>query len=97
MGEILHAAIGALGVILVIDDVEAFVGEEALLDRDPPGAVMGIAVALQADGTGHGASLFLIGAKHSACPGKVGTGFPTRACAKIKERMSRKSANRFSD
>jgi hypothetical protein len=38
----------------VIDDVEAFFGEEALLDRDPPGTVMGIAVALETDGARHG-------------------------------------------
>ena len=53
LGEGLHAAFGALGIVLVIDDVEAFCGKEALLDRDPPGAIMGIAVALKMDGAGH--------------------------------------------
>jgi hypothetical protein len=37
----------------VILDLKAFVGEKALLDRDPPGAIMGIAVALQTYGSGH--------------------------------------------
>src|SRR5262249_38785808 len=60
MGEILHPALGAFGVVLVIDDVEAFFGEEALLDRHPPGTVMGIAVALETDGAGHGRPAGLI-------------------------------------
>ncbi len=43
----------------MIFDVQSFGGEEALLDRDAPGTVMGVAVALQADGfslgrLGHG-------------------------------------------
>ncbi len=54
LGEILHPPGDALGVVLVVLDLEALGGEEALLDRDPPGPVMGVAVALQADGTGHG-------------------------------------------
>jgi hypothetical protein len=54
MGEVLHPALGAFGIVLVIDDVEAFFGEEALLDRHPPGTVVGIAVALETDGAGHG-------------------------------------------
>src|SRR5262249_40634207 len=52
--KILHTALGAFGIVLVIDDVEALFGEEALLDRDPPGTVVGIAVALKTDGAGHG-------------------------------------------
>ena len=54
MSKILDTALGAFGIVLVIDDVEAFFGEEALLDRDPPGTVMGIAVALETDGARHG-------------------------------------------
>jgi hypothetical protein len=45
MGKVLHAAVGALGVVLVIDDVESFLGEEALLDGDTPGTIVGVAVA----------------------------------------------------
>jgi len=40
MSKILDTALGAFGIVLVIDDVEAFFGEEPLLDRDPPGTVM---------------------------------------------------------
>ena len=52
--EILHPAFGPLGIVLVIGDVEPFVGEEALLERHPPGTVVGVAVTLQPDGAGHG-------------------------------------------
>jgi len=51
--EILDPSGGAFGIVLVIFDVQAFGGEEALLDRDPPRPVVGVAVALQADGLGH--------------------------------------------
>jgi hypothetical protein len=54
MGEIFHPAFGALGVVLVIDDVEALFGKEALLHGHPPGTVMGVAVALYTDRAGHG-------------------------------------------
>jgi hypothetical protein len=54
MSKILDTALGAFGIVLVIDDVEPFFGEEALLDCDPPGTVMGIAVALETDGARHG-------------------------------------------
>ena len=48
------SAFGALGVVLVISNLEAFIGKEALLKCHPPGAVMGVAVALQPDGACHG-------------------------------------------
>ena len=35
-------------------DVEALFGKEALLHGDPPGTVMGVAVALYTDRAGHG-------------------------------------------
>ena len=44
--EILDAARGAFWIVFVIFDFEAFGGEEALLDGDPPRAIVGIAVAL---------------------------------------------------
>src|SRR5262249_29267331 len=69
MGEILLRALGAFGIVLVIDDVEAFFGEEALLDRYPPGTVMGIAVALETDGARHGRSAGLIqGSRNHVMP-----------------------------
>jgi hypothetical protein len=37
--------------------VEAFILEKALLEGDTPGAVVGVAVALQTDGAGHGGFL----------------------------------------
>jgi hypothetical protein len=53
--EILYPALGALGIVLVVDHFEAFLRKEALFDRDAPGAVVGVAVALQTDGGGgHG-------------------------------------------
>jgi hypothetical protein len=54
MGEIFHPAFGALGIVLVIDDIEALFGKEALLHGYPPGTVMGVAVALYTDRAGHG-------------------------------------------
>src|SRR6476646_3666997 len=44
--EILHPAFGPLGIVLLIGHVEPFVGEEALLERHPPGTVVGVAVTL---------------------------------------------------
>src|SRR5207253_4234663 len=55
LGKVLDPALDALGIVLVIFDIEPFVGKKALLDGDAPGAVMRIAVALQADGGRHGA------------------------------------------
>src|SRR4029450_7905077 len=55
MGEIFHPAFGAIGIVLVIDDIEALFGKEALLHGYPPGTVMGVAGALSTDRAGHGA------------------------------------------
>src|SRR5262249_18018626 len=56
-GEILHPAFGALGIVLVIDHIEALLHEEALLDCNSPGTIVSVAVALQADGAGHGSAV----------------------------------------
>jgi len=52
-GEILDASGRAVRIVLEIFDVKAFGCEKALLDRDTPGPVMGVAVALQANGPCH--------------------------------------------
>src|SRR5215813_7847310 len=52
--EVLDAAFVTFGIVLVIDDVEPFFGKEALLHRNPPGSVMGVAVALKPNGARHG-------------------------------------------
>src|SRR5262249_48323609 len=57
--EILHAAGHAFGIVLIILDVEVFILEEALLDGDAPGAIVGVAVALNANGARHGIILDL--------------------------------------
>ena len=51
--EILYPSGRALGVVLEILDVKSLGGEETLFDRDPPGPIMGVAVALQSDGARH--------------------------------------------
>ena len=56
LGEILDPAGNPLRVVLGVFDVEPFILEEALLDGHAPGAVMGIAVALQTDFARHGVS-----------------------------------------
>src|SRR5262249_3179668 len=53
LGKILHPSGRPFGIVLVVFDGEPFGGEEALLDGDAPGTVVGIAVALQADGATH--------------------------------------------
>ena len=55
--KILDAARGAIRIVFVIFDAKALGGEEALLDGDSPGAVVGVAVALQAYGSAHVGSL----------------------------------------
>src|SRR5262249_7031659 len=58
--EVLDPASGAFRIIFVILNLKAFGGEEALFDRDTPGAIVAIAVALQSYGWGlsvHGAIL----------------------------------------
>jgi len=50
--EVLDPARGAFRIVFVILDLKTFGGEEALLDRDTPGAVVGVAVALQTYGLG---------------------------------------------
>src|SRR5262249_53076511 len=57
LGKVLDAALNALGIVLVVFDAKAFSGKEALLDGNPPGTVMGVAVALQTDGARHAGSL----------------------------------------
>jgi hypothetical protein len=52
--EVLDPAFVALGIVLMIDDIESFFGKEALLQRNPPGSVMGVAIALDPNGARHG-------------------------------------------
>src|SRR5262249_20907909 len=56
LGEILHAAFRSLRVVLVVDDLDAFIGKKSLLYCNTPGPVMSIAVALHANGFAHGTS-----------------------------------------
>src|SRR5437763_15097002 len=49
LAEILTAALDALGIIFVVLDGQAFVGEETLLDSNPPRAGVGVAVTLHTD------------------------------------------------
>jgi hypothetical protein len=58
--KILDAAGRALRIVFVIFDRETFGGEETLFDGDPPGPVVGVAVALQADGSAHGSILWRV-------------------------------------
>src|SRR5262249_7508101 len=57
MGEIFHPALGAFWFVLVTDEGEPFLAKKALPEGDPPRTVMGIAVALETDGAGHGGYL----------------------------------------
>ena len=52
-------------------DGQPFVGEEALLDRNPPGTVVGVAVALETNGAGHGCDPPLQAQAKPIGPGRV--------------------------
>ena len=57
LGEILDPARDALRIVFGVFDGQTLVGKEALLERDPPGPVVGVAVALQTDDARHGTFL----------------------------------------
>ena len=71
--------------------------EEALLDRDPPRPVMGIAVALQADGTGMGTgrSLFCSGAASIQDGDARHKGLRLRVYAWVRLRPTCNAAGKF--
>ncbi len=47
VGEVLDPAFITLGIVLMVGDVEPFLGKEALLHCNPPGSVVGVTVALE--------------------------------------------------